>query len=631
MAFPIRAYSNADHAFVVWRPQRKINGCVGFALEREPAGGKPSPVDTCHGFPLQVADARLVRPSTEWPIADFAWVDYDVSEGDEVRYRAVPVIRRRGEVASDSRLASGWSNRVTITAAAGDPFRAYFNRGLLPTQWVAHRLREMLHAQTNGDMALGNNGPTPFNTTDARAVLRPAVATPGNALRGHLSRGLREPMLDLLEDAKRNRVNVYAALFLLNDRELLDALIALGPRARIILSDGRDIATPSPLPAGGDDQDSSAKRRDENEASRAALKAASPRPQLTSRMLKRGQLGHNKFVVICDKNDRPKRAWTGSGNWTVTGLCAQTNNGLLIEDARIAAAFKRQWDRLKEDSTKRDKDDDKPMSEALRRSNGRPQEWRIGSQRVKLWFAPLPLPEGSYEDEEGGEASDLASGAAPKEMPADLAEVRDLIEGAREAVLFLLYVPAERDGAGSIFDVIRAEAARRKKLYVRGVINGWLGEDPNVASLRRGGTVPLDPPIVVPRPVRRSANGLIEELDYYGNAITHSKVIVVDPFSSRPAVVTGAHNLGRKASLDNDENMLIIRNNKKLAEAYAVNVIGIYRHYRLRYRLSLLHRYPAARRSETELTAAPSDDRWQNLWLTPGSERHAELRHWLRK
>jgi phosphatidylserine/phosphatidylglycerophosphate/cardiolipin synthase-like enzyme len=64
-----------------------------------------------------------------------------------------------------------------------------------------------------------------------------------------------------------------------------------------------------------------------------------------------------------------------------------------------------------------------------------------------------------------------------------------------------------------------------------------------------------------------------------GHAIIHSKVVVVDPFSASPTVITGSHNFSASASGKNDENFLIIKGNKDLAEAYAVNIEGAYQHY----------------------------------------------------
>jgi phosphatidylserine/phosphatidylglycerophosphate/cardiolipin synthase-like enzyme len=67
-----------------------------------------------------------------------------------------------------------------------------------------------------------------------------------------------------------------------------------------------------------------------------------------------------------------------------------------------------------------------------------------------------------------------------------------------------------------------------------------------------------------------------------GFAIIHSKVVVVDPFSDKPIVITGSHNFSGSASTKNDENFIIVEGDKALAEAYAVNIEGAYQHYRYR-------------------------------------------------
>ena len=64
-----------------------------------------------------------------------------------------------------------------------------------------------------------------------------------------------------------------------------------------------------------------------------------------------------------------------------------------------------------------------------------------------------------------------------------------------------------------------------------------------------------------------------------GWAIIHSKVLVVDPFSDDPTVVTGSHNFSISASEHNDENFVVVRGDPVLAEAYAVNVDSAWRHY----------------------------------------------------
>lgn len=44
-------------------------------------------------------------------------------------------------------------------------------------------------------------------------------------------------------------------------------------------------------------------------------------------------------------------------------------------------------------------------------------------------------------------------------------------------------------------------------------------------------------------------------------------------------VVTGSHNFSKSVSSKNDENLLIIKGNKSLAQAYEVNILSVCDHY----------------------------------------------------
>jgi phosphatidylserine/phosphatidylglycerophosphate/cardiolipin synthase-like enzyme len=75
------------------------------------------------------------------------------------------------------------------------------------------------------------------------------------------------------------------------------------------------------------------------------------------------------------------------------------------------------------------------------------------------------------------------------------------------------------------------------------------------------------------------------EIYKVGHAVIHDKILVIDPFTDDSVVVTGSHNLGFRASYNNDENMLIIRGNRGIAQAYAAHVLDVYEHYRWRRKI----------------------------------------------
>jgi len=121
--------------------------------------------------------------------------------------------------------------------------------------------------------------------------------------------------------------------------------------------------------------------------------------------------------------------------------------------------------------------------------------------------------------------------------------------------------------------------------------------------------------------VNKPFEGWEAELQKYGFAIIHNKIVVIDPFSDNCTVVTGSHNLGFRASHNNDENMLIIRGHRGLAEAYACHVLDIYDHYAWRF---LLRRDP-----KTFGKPLQADDKWQENYITGPDEKSPELRFWL--
>jgi phosphatidylserine/phosphatidylglycerophosphate/cardiolipin synthase-like enzyme len=107
-------------------------------------------------------------------------------------------------------------------------------------------------------------------------------------------------------------------------------------------------------------------------------------------------------------------------------------------------------------------------------------------------------------------------------------------------------------------------------------------------------------------------------------AMVHSKVVLVDPFSNRPVLLTGSHNLGPKASGTNDENLLIIRDAPGLASAYATNIMSVYNQYRWRFRRQ-------TQKKTRRWKGLEDNDSWQKGYLKPGSIALREINFWIGK
>lgn len=142
------------------------------------------------------------------------------------------------------------------------------------------------------------------------------------------------------------------------------------------------------------------------------------------------------------------------------------------------------------------------------------------------------------------------------------------------------------------------------------------------------------------------------EIYKIGHAVIHDKILVLDPFTDHSVVVTGSHNLGFKASYSNVENLVIIRDNRAIAEAYAAHVLDVYEHYRWRWKIQapirdelakLKKRSPKAKGGELWRKAIDNvgratlkktwqyltrDDGWQDYYVEHRAELAAEDNFW---
>ena len=66
----------------------------------------------------------------------------------------------------------------------------------------------------------------------------------------------------------------------------------------------------------------------------------------------------------------------------------------------------------------------------------------------------------------------------------------------------------------------------------------------------------------------------------------HNKFMLIDPISEDPIIITGSANFSDASTIDNDENMVVIRGNKRVADIYLGEFMRLFSHYSFRESLN---------------------------------------------
>jgi len=560
------SFADNDVIQIAWRYAEKIPGCLGFAIHRKAGApddaGSWEPLETWVGFAGQSNPAWTPHSSEEWPVQGFEWKDLAAGRGSPWSHRIVPLVGEPGKLVPRIDLAAV-AGPSTPTPDRGS-FKTYFNRGILSTQFLAHQIP-----------------PGPDGAPNYR-VLTDRIDQPGDPLRQALAGQILEGVELLLQRASQQGGSSYLALYELNDPELLASLLKAENLHLILSNTGTDDAT--------------------NRSARQALHEREG-IEIIDRFVPSGHIGHNKFCVHVDADGKPQAVLLGSTNWTDTGICAQSNNALVAENADLAAAYLDYWNRLKSDTVS----GKGAQGPALRTSNAQPgaEDLPVDQGRATVWFSPnTPHPRRSH--------------AGPDEAtPPDLDQVFGLMAQAKQAILFLEFEP----GTPSVIDKAAEIANANPLLVVRGAVT-----DPKAAgsfdtTLVRSSQEDAE---VVP------ASAIVDQFAYWqhellkagpaAHAIIHDKIVVIDPFSPDCVVVTGSHNQGYRASYNNDENLLVVRGHQPLAQAYAVHVMDVFEHYRFRHEIQ-------SKGAEAFSGLEPTDA-WQDKFFDPNHPASRDSKVW---
>ncbi len=328
MPIAVRVHANDDDALIAWQPDPWPNEWIGFAIEKRNL--RTEEITTLNNRIPPKQDGGAVPdgglPSTDLPIRRCIWTDHSVDDMDQIAYRVFAMQQTgNGQFSRVDSSVSEWTEPLTITGEAGG-VAAVFNRGTLMSQVVSRFVGETIDVAT-------------------LKRFKAHLAEPGFPARRYLAGQARHRILSFLADADRRGNEIYAALYELNDQELIDGLKGFGARGNALIGNG------SATKPGVVDELGGA-NLNVHERDLSGTGASSPSV-------------HNKFVVEFNPRTRQAlRVLTGSTNWTTTGLCTQLNNVLVVDDPQIATRFRAQWDDLVRAGN--------AMPSALKTRNGEP-------------------------------------------------------------------------------------------------------------------------------------------------------------------------------------------------------------------------------------------------------------------
>ena len=263
---------------------------------------------------------------------------------------------------------------------------------------------------------------------------------------------------------------------------------------------------------------------------------------------------HNKFIVLL-KNGKPIEVWTGSTNISDGGIFGHSNVGHSVRSEQVAGQYLAYWNALC-NAIQPPPTGDKPFS-AMRTD---PSVSSVVAQNGKA--APTPP-----DNPANGSITALFSPRAGT----TLQWYADRMAKAHEVICFMVSFTLAKQFESFLeadSDVLRFVLSDKQ--------------------LKQGPLITRDRDVVyaagakfekgdLPNFVAEKLTGLNK------NLYIHDKFMLIDPLSDDPTTITGSANFSGTSQTSNDENMLVIRSDQRVADVYFGEFMRLFDHLYARY------------------------------------------------
>ncbi len=281
---------------------------------------------------------------------------------------------------------------------------------------------------------------------------------------------------------------------------------------------------------------------------REAIKAAGIKALCQG--LANGDLMHNKFFIL-SREGAPKAVWTGSTNLTENGIFGHSNVGHIVEDEAVARSYLEYWNRLQKDPK---------VDNAYRGAN----------------MASTPTPPDPWN-------TVTSAVFSPRGTQLDSLEWYVTLAAGAERGLFMTFPFGMYKSFKEVYR--RDDSVLRMALLDKafGSPKNKKKDEKEIQEIRSRPNVVL---AIGNRIITDSFDRWLAELDSITPGVhvpwVHTKYMLVDPLGAAPVVVTGSANFSEASTESNDENMLVIRGDKRVADIYFGEFLRLYNHYAYR-------------------------------------------------
>jgi phosphatidylserine/phosphatidylglycerophosphate/cardiolipin synthase-like enzyme len=520
-----------QHCFVwVAASATAKKGLLGFAVERiDPAENQRYFMPGFKVFPSVIPHPdENTRPSTfDHPVQSFVWDDFTAKPGRKYQYLFYPL---RGTPRNLDRS----QEPVTIDVQAEELFSSqahdvFFNRGAASSQAYTARF--------------------------GRGKIDKLPQPKQQQARDWLSRDLDDALLRFIRQARKGDglLCCFYEFRYLPVAQEIGAAIARGVDVKLILDAKANEST---------DKKGVFHESFPREDNLRMLKAARiARKFVVLREARKNDIQHNKFMVFLKgKNRVPTQVWTGSTNISDGGIHGQTNVGHWVKDEPTAQRYEQYWQLLRTD----------PGAQDGNTPEGRQQnaQFKAAVETITPAVADLDsIPQG------------ITPVFSPRKGLGMLSLYVDLMANAsRSAFITLAFginknfknALAEHDGKSAVSFLL----LEKKDAPTEANKDTWVSLNASNNIYKAWGSYIKDPVYQWARETNAGLLGLNQHVSYI-----HSKFLLVNPLSADPLVVTGSANFSAPSTDANDENMLLIRGDFRVADIYFTEFNRLFNHY----------------------------------------------------